>query len=146
MIHFKDYEQYHRTKGNKMTHLVGIPLVLFSLVGLLSYVGLWAPSVESLFRVDLGVLLVIAGGIYSLRVDWKLGIPFVLYAYLNYLVARHLSLSLLTALQVFAWVLQLLGHYVYEKKSPAFLTSLEHLFIGPMWIFAWVIGYYKPTT
>ena len=146
MIHFKDYEQYHRTRGNKLTHLVGVPLVLFSLVGLLSQWVLWSPAPESLFPVDPGILLVIAGSVYALRVDWKLGIPFTLYAYFNYLVGRHLSISLLVVLQILAWAFQLFGHYFYEKKSPAFLTSLEHLFIGPMWIFAWVIGYYKPTT
>ena len=144
LIHFKDYEQYHQTKGNKMTHLLGVPLVLFSLVGLLSKVVLWAPSPESLFRVDLGILLFILGSIYALRLDFKLGIPYALYAYLNYILARHLGLGLLVALQVIAWILQLYGHKVYEKKNPAFFTSLEQLLVGPMWIFAWVIGYYSP--
>jgi uncharacterized membrane protein YGL010W len=146
IIYFKDYEQYHQTKGNKRTHLAGIPLVLFSLVGLLARVVLWAPSAESLLRLDLGLILAIAGGIFSLRVDWKLGIPFFLYGFANYLIARHLELNLLIALQVIGWVLQFFGHIVYEKKSPAFFTSLEHLFIGPMWIFAWVTGYYRPGT
>ena len=146
MIYFKDYEQYHQTRGNKRTHLLGIPLVLFSLVGLLSHAVLWTASQESLFPIDLGLLLVVAGALFSLKVDWKLGIPFVLYAYLNYLLARHLTLNSLIALQIVGWILQLFGHIVYERKSPAFLTSVEHLFVGPMWIFAWVIGYYKPTT
>jgi uncharacterized membrane protein YGL010W len=144
LIHFKDYEQYHQTRGNKRTHFAGIPLVLFSLLGLLSHVVLWSASPASLFPVDLGVLLAVAGGIYALRVDWKLGIPFFLYTYANYLLARHLAIHLLIALHVAGWVFQFFGHIVYEKKSPAFFTSLEHLFIGPMWIFARVIGYYKP--
>jgi uncharacterized membrane protein YGL010W len=146
MIYYKDYEQYHRTKGNKLTHFVGIPLVLFSLTGLLARVVLWATSPESLFPIDLGMLLVVAGAAFSLKVDWKLGIPFSLYAYANYLFSRHLGLNLLWVLQILGWVFQLGGHYLYEKKSPAFLTTLEHLFIGPMWIFSWIIGYYKPST
>jgi uncharacterized membrane protein YGL010W len=144
LIYFKDYEKYHRTPGNKKTHLLGIPGVLFSLVGLLGKAVLWTPSEGSLFPLDLGIILVVLGALFSLKVDWKLGIPFTLFAYLNYLTARHLSVSALVIIQVLSWVLQLLGHYVYEKKSPAFLTSLEHLFIGPMWIFSWAIGYYKP--
>ncbi|MBU6153227.1 MAG: DUF962 domain-containing protein [Bdellovibrionales bacterium] len=146
MIYFKDYEQYHRTKGNKLTHFVGIPAVMFSLLGLLSHVVLWSPSADSLFPIDLGVILLLAGAAFSLKVDWKLGIPFTLFCYANYLWARHLPLNLLVAIQVVGWVFQLLGHFIYEKKSPAFLTSLEHIFIGPMWIFSWVIGYYKPST
>ena len=144
LIHFKDYEQFHQTKGNKITHMAGIPFVLFSLVGLLAHLTLWSPSVDSLFQIDLGLLLALFGGIYSIRVDYKLGIPFALYVYLNYLLARHVPLSYLTVIQILGWVFQLGGHAYYEKKSPAFFTSVEHLFIGPMWIFAWAIGYYKP--
>jgi uncharacterized membrane protein YGL010W len=146
MIYFKDYEQYHRTRGNKLTHLVGVPLVLFSLLGLLSQVVLWTPGAESLLRLDLGLILLLGGVLFSIKVDTKLAIPFTLYVILNYLLARHLSLPVLAGIQVVAWIIQFWGHYVYEKKSPAFFTSLEHLFIGPLWIFSWVIGYYKPTT
>lgn len=144
LIYFKDYEQFHQTRGNKMTHLLGIPFVLFSLLGLLSLVTLWTPSPDSLFKIDLGFLLFLFGAIFSLRVDLKLGIPFTLYAYLNYILARHVPVPALIGIQVLGWILQLWGHAMYEKKSPAFLTSIEHLFIGPLWIFAWSIGYYHP--
>lgn len=146
LIYFKDYEQYHRTKGNKMTHILGIPGVLFSLLGLLAQVVLWAPAPDAFWTLDLGVILVLAGAVFSLKVDWKLGIPFTLFAVINYFLARQVPMSVLVVIQILSWVLQLLGHYVYEKKSPAFLTSLEHLFIGPMWIFSFFIGYYKPST
>ena len=145
MIHFKDYERYHQNPKNKMTHVVGIPLVLFSLVGLLAHVVLWVPNPESLFRIDLGILLFLAGAIYSIRLDAKFSVPYLLYAYFNYLTARHLSLPLLFGLQAFAWILQLVGHFHYEKKSPAFLDNLSQLLLGPMWMFAWIIGYYRPT-
>ena len=146
LIYYKDYEQFHQTKGNKKTHFVGVPLVLFSLVGLLSYVTLWSPTVDSLLKLDLGIILVAAGALFSIKVDYKIGIPFALYAYLNYLLARHCPISALVAIQVIGWIFQLWGHFRYEKKSPAFLTSLEHLFIGPMWILSWAMGYYQPTS
>lgn len=146
MIYFKEYEQYHRTKGNKITHLVGVPLVLFSLLGLLSHVVLWTPGAESLFQLDLGVVLLAAGMTFAFKVDAKLAIPFSLYGILNYLVSRHLSLPVLAGLQTLAWAIQFWGHYVYEKKSPAFFSSISHMFVGALWIFSWVIGYYKPTT
>jgi uncharacterized membrane protein YGL010W len=145
LIYFKDYENYHQTKGNKLSHFIGIPFVLFSLLGLLSHITLWAPTLQSLFKIDLGFILFLSGAIFSMRVDYKLGIPFSLYAYLNYLIAQNIPVAFLIAIQVVGWFLQLWGHFRYEKKSPAFFTSLEHLFIGPMWIFAWMIGYYRPT-
>ena len=147
MIHFKDYEQYHMHKNNKLCHLIGVPTVMFSLIGILSYAILWSPTVdfgsESLFRIDLGLLICIWGSIFSFRVDRKLSAPFILFIFLNYLVSRHLSMSILIAIQAIGWIFQLIGHYVYEKKSPAFLTTLSHLFVGPMWVFAKSIGYYK---
>ena len=145
LIYFKDYEQYHQTMGNKRTHFIGIPLVLFSLLGLLAHVVLWSPSPDSLLRIDLGIILFLAAALFCLRVDFKVAIPFLLYTFLNYLLARHLALAPLIGIQVLGWIAQLYGHWVYEKKSPAFFTSLEHLFVGPMWIFSWVIGYYQPT-
>lgn len=147
MIHFKDYEQYHQTKGNKMCHWFGVPGVTFSLVGLLSYVVLWTPAVdtgiESLFRIDLGILAWLAGCIFAFRVDRKLSIPYTIFTFLIYLTSRHVPLNLLIAIQAISWFLQLLGHYRYEKKSPAFLSNLTSLLVGPMWIFARAIGYYK---
>ena len=146
IVYFNDYEQYHQTKGNKLTHVIGIPLVLFSLVGLLGKVVLWSPNPESLFSIDLGILLVLAATLFSVRVDYKIGIPFSLFAYLNYLVSRHMHVEVLVGLQIFGWVLQLYGHHFIEKKAPAFLNSIEHVFIGPMWIFSWLTGYYQPST
>lgn len=147
MIHFKDYEQYHSNKTNKVCHFIGVPLVMFSLVGLLSYVVLWAPNTgfgtESLFRIDLGFLVALWGSIFAFQVDRKLAIPFILFTYLNYLISRHLSLQLLITIQILGWAFQLIGHYAYEKKSPAFFTTLSHLFVGPMWIFSKIIGYYE---
>ena len=146
LIYFKDYEQYHRNQKNKMTHLIGLPAVVFSLLGLLAHVILWMPSPESLFQIDLGLILMLIGCAFSFKLDYKLAIPFSLYSYLNYLLARHLSLSILTAIQIIGWTFQFWGHLVYEKRAPALLTSIEHIFIGPMWFFSWITGYYKPAT
>jgi uncharacterized membrane protein YGL010W len=149
MIHFKDYEQYHRNKNNKVCHYFGIPLVLFSLLGLLAQIVLWAPingdlATETIFRIDLGLILLIIGAVFAVRIDFKLAIPFGVFTYLNYLISRHLPLGWLIVIQIIGWTLQLVGHYVYEKRSPAFFTTLSHLIIGPLWVFARMIGYYKP--
>lgn len=119
---------------------------MFSLVGLLSYVVLWSQTPGSLMRIDLGLLLMLFGAGFGLKMDYKIGVPFALYAFANYLIARHLSLPVLGVLQAIGWIFQLWGHYAYEKKSPAFLTTISHVFVGPMWIFAWVTGYYKAGT
>ena len=32
------------------------------------------------------------------------------------------------------WILQFLGHALFEKSSPAFLRNLLHLLVGPAWL------------
>jgi uncharacterized membrane protein YGL010W len=34
------------------------------------------------------------------------------------------------------WILQGVGHYVYEKNSPAFFRNFLHLAVGQLWIVA----------
>jgi uncharacterized membrane protein YGL010W len=151
--YFKDYESSHSTDGNRKLHWIGIPLVMFSLLGLLSKVVLLnlatptddGPIWSILFgQIDLGLVLVFIGLVWSIWVDAKIGIPFVLFSYAQYLYARELDLNLLIALQIIAWVFQLAGHAIYEKKKPKFLENITHLFVGPTWKFALLFGYYKP--
>ena len=40
------------------------------------------------------------------------------------------------ALFIGGWILQFVGHYAFEKNSPAFFRNLVHLLIGPLWVFA----------
>ena len=44
------------------------------------------------------------------------------------------------ALFVVGWIFQFVGHYVYEKRSPAFFRNLAHLLVGPLWILAKATG------
>ena len=44
------------------------------------------------------------------------------------------------ALFVVGWIFQFVGHYVYEKRAPAFYRNLAHLLVGPLWILAKATG------
>jgi uncharacterized membrane protein YGL010W len=41
---------------------------------------------------------------------------------------------------VFGWILQGVGHYVYERNSPAFFRNFVHLAVGQLWILAKATG------
>lgn len=147
LIYFKEYEESHRNSWNKHCHTLGLPLVMFSVLGLLSHVVVWAPLPTAnvptpLFQFDFGFLLFLVGAIFSIKMDFKLSIPYLMMAYLMYLLSRQVPLLPLVILQGLGWGFQFLGHYKFEKKSPAFFKSLEHLFVGPMWLFARAIRYY----
>jgi uncharacterized membrane protein YGL010W len=55
-------------------------------------------------------------------------------------LGRVLPVPVSIGLFVLGWVFQFVGHYVYEKKSPAFARNLVHLLVGPLWIAARAVG------
>ncbi|MEW5853041.1 MAG: Mpo1-like protein [Myxococcota bacterium] len=142
---FVDYQRYHRTVGNKRTHQVAIPLIMLSILALLTWVRFGSVGGVALnlgqlvglgvlgyyaslnLRLFLGMLVVIPG-LYVLAVQpvFQYDGPYGPWPNL--------------AVFVVSWVIQLAGHAIWEKKRPAFAQNLEHLLVGPLWILADVIG------
>ncbi len=139
---FQDYASHHRTPGNQFCHTFGIPAVLLSTLGLLGPLTIAGGLTGNEFiRLDAGTLTWSLGMIWYLAMDWKLALPFGLVSFGLYLVGRAIPLPALAAIFVVAWIVQFIGHGVYEKKSPAFFKSLSHFLVGPFWIFAKMVGY-----
>jgi uncharacterized membrane protein YGL010W len=124
---FADYATYHTTPGNKWFHRIGIPLILLSLLGMLARVPI-APYVDAAI-----VLLAVAEIVY-LILDWRLAALMLVVSAAFYLAGAALPMWLNIALFVLGWILQFVGHSVYEKRAPAFLTNGLHLLVGPLWI------------
>jgi uncharacterized membrane protein YGL010W len=139
---FSEYREFHTTRGNVISHYIGVPLIVASVFGLLSMVTFGNKNFyPNLIRPDLGwVMWVIAFGFY-LWLDWKIALPFALVMTGMYLIGRSLPIQVLIGMQVVGWIVQYVGHLKYEKKSPAFYQNLTHLFIGPLWVFAKAIRY-----
>lgn len=138
--YFEDYASYHRTSGNQWTHYLGIPLIALGLLGLLSGIELGLSIPGTLFRLDGGVVLLGLGGLFYLWLDWKVAIPFLLILAATYFLSRVFPAQWLWGFFVFGWVLQGVGHYYFEKRSPAFFKNFTHLLVGPLWIFAKILG------
>ena len=141
--YFNNYASFHKTKGNQTTHMIGIPLIVISLLGLLAKIkfGVEPSSHEALLQWDGGILLTVFGVIFYLYMDWKIAIPFSLVILGCYFIGRAIPSPVNGALFVGGWIFQLVGHAYYEKNRPAFLKNFEHLLIGPLWIFAKITGY-----
>jgi uncharacterized membrane protein YGL010W len=120
---FEDYGSYHRHPTNKLCHYVGIPMIVFTLVGLL-----WKLSPALALAVALGAVL------YDLRLSIRLTVPFAVFVLLSAALAPRLSSTFLWAGFLLGWGLQFVGHFLYEKKAPAFFENLRQLLVGPLWI------------
>jgi len=135
--HFADYAAFHGTPGNRACHYVGIPLIVLSLFGLLGEVPLFAAFG---FTVTLAEALIVLATVYYLTLDAALAVLMLAASVALAAAGRSLGVTVSASLFVLGWVLQFVGHYVYEGKSPAFFRNLTHLMVGPLWILAKATG------
>lgn len=128
-----EYGSHHQTKGNMMTHFVGIPLIMYGLFVLLSGIHL----VGLLTGAE--VLIAAALGFYF-TFDWKIGTGMAIVAGALDVLARFTPFWWIGLVAfVVGWILQLVGHYAFEKKAPSFMENLTHLLVGPAFILNEVI-------
>lgn len=128
---FADYAAYHQTAGNKFFHRVGIPMIMFSLIGMLTQVPLLDVATV---KIDLAMILIAAATAYYFAIEWRLAIAMVAVSIAFYFIGATLPLWLNATLFVLGWIFQFIGHKVYEHKNPAFFRNFVHLLIGPLWI------------
>ncbi|MEP6608359.1 MAG: Mpo1-like protein [Burkholderiaceae bacterium] len=140
------YLQYHRNPKNRLTHFIGVPLIMFSL-----FVVLALPRVElGGFSISAATVFAVAVLIYYFRLDAVLAAAMTVFVAVL-LVAAHgvASEGVTPALLVFAaafiggWILQLIGH-VFEGKKPALVDNFFQVLIAPIFLMAEVffaLGY-----
>ena len=120
------YGESHRNPVNELIHIVCIPAIVFSLLGIL-----WAvhPAVA---------LLVVAGALayyVTLSCPFALGMGVMAGAMLVLLAMLPDGAVLSTSIGVFvaAWIGQFIGHHI-EGKKPSFFDDLRFLLIGPLFV------------
>jgi uncharacterized membrane protein YGL010W len=135
--HFADYAAFHGTPGNKACHYVGIPLIVLTLFSMLSAVPLFEVGG---FTVTLAEVLLVLATAYYLTLDPLLAVLMFAASALLLALGKQLPMGVAFGLFVLGWIFQFVGHYVYEKRSPAFYRNLAHLLVGPLWILAKATG------
>ena len=123
--HFADYAAFHRTRATRPATTLGIPLIVLTLFALLARVPL---ATVGGFTVTLAEVVDRSSStVYYLTLDVTLALV-MLAAYAVFdVVGRVVPPCLALGLFVLGWILQFVGHYVYEKKSPAFFRNFVHL-------------------
>jgi uncharacterized membrane protein YGL010W len=135
--HFTDYSRFHATPGNQACHYFAIPLIVYSVFVMLARVPLFEVSG---YVVTAAELVLLASVAYYLTLDAPLGVLMFVFSALLVAAGRQTPFLVGLGLFLFGWVIQFVGHYVYEKKSPAFYRNLVHLLVGPLWVLAKATG------
>ncbi len=139
---FDDYAVSHQNLTNKKIHLICVPTIFFSIVGLLqsinaSWLQQLVPFTAPIIVNWAGVVLVFAL-LFYIRLSIAMAAKIALFATfcltVNYYISLHFSLAIVSlGLFAAAWIGQFYGHKI-EGQKPSFLDDLQFLLIGPAWI------------
>jgi uncharacterized membrane protein YGL010W len=140
-----EYGESHQNSTNKAIHWICVPLIFFSVVGLIASI----PSgfVQTIFGegnegnpyANWATIVLIIVALYYISLSITLTIGMVIFGLLCLFFARLIAgtgLPLwLVSIIIFtvAWIGQFYGHKV-EGKKPSFLKDIQFLLIGPAWL------------
>jgi len=126
-----EYDGYHRASGNELCHFFGVPSIVAGAGTLLGALPFLTLETASITAAELVAAAIIVFYVISAR---ALGV--LTGALLALLVALGRNLPFVVGAGLFfgGWILQFVGHAVYEKRSPAFARNLLHLLVGPAWL------------
>ncbi|EKO3408596.1 DUF962 domain-containing protein [Vibrio fluvialis] len=131
------YAVSHQNPINKRIHRVAVPGIYLSIVGLIWSLPA-APLME--WRVDwiwlvavpvLGFYYCLSMTVFLMMLGFTLACIGLAWS-VELMAMPLLPLSL--ALFVLLWIAQFVGHKI-EGKKPSFLSDLQFLLIGPIWVF-----------
>jgi uncharacterized membrane protein YGL010W len=139
--HLGQYAIYHRDERNILTHFIGVPLIVLSVICLL-YIPLY--NYMNIILTP-ALLIIFSVSIFYIRLEIKLGLIMVCCLSVGYIMAK-LSFeyflgaepwfyAIASIMFFIGWVVQFIGHY-YEGKKPAFVDDLMGLVIGPLFVAA----------
>lgn len=134
------YTRYHRSIANKITHFIGVPMIVFSLMIPLQWFEVGIHLTGSLNLVWLSLLALF---IYYVWLEWRLALLTIFVLVVLAMVARSCfflfptwqGFAWFAGLFVGGWVIQLIGH-LFEGKRPALVDNVTQIFIAPIFLVA----------
>ena len=135
-----EYGESHQHPLNQKIHWICVPLIMLSLVALLSLLPLKLAMLNQYPILNhSGFLLVVIASLYYFFLSIPLFAGMIPVSALMLFAVDFLALVPLplwqtaTAIFVLAWIGQFYGHKI-EGKKPSFLKDVQFLLIGPLWL------------
>ena len=133
------YAANHRNRTNKQIHVISVPVILFSIMGVAWHLQI--PGSADLWWAN-GTLVL---SLLAFAFYWRLGLwpCLTMAAIFTVMIAMVMSLEYGTSLPtlflyctlfVLAWIAQFVGHKL-EGRAPSFFDDLRFLLVGPLWVF-----------
>tara|TARA_Y100000590_G_C15645248_1_gene986596 strand:- start:773 stop:1246 length:474 start_codon:yes stop_codon:yes gene_type:complete len=140
-----EYGESHQNPTNKLIHWLCVPIITFTLLGLLSLVSYEFNYNNSSFKITLSTILIIIAILFYIRLSLSIALGMVLFTglsiyYINLLQSIFTGSELLKiylAAFIIAWIGQFIGHKI-EGKKPSFMKDIQFLLIGPAWLISFI--------
>ena len=129
---FSEYGESHRHPTNQIIHKICVPLIFFSIVGLLVQIPIQLGPLklgELVLAIALGWYMTLGPRAFLVMLG-QLLLSYVLIYALGHFISPFWPLVLIFVL---AWIGQFVGHKI-EGKKPSFFKDLQFLLIGPLWV------------
>ena len=138
-----EYGESHQNETNKAIHWICVPLIFFSVVGLIASIP--SQAVRSVFGesnpyANWALVTLILVSLYYLSLSIPLTLGMMIFGALclvviNLIARLNVAPIWVVSIVVFvlAWIGQFYGHKV-EGKKPSFFKDLQFLLIGPAWL------------
>lgn len=142
-----EYGESHQNSTNKAIHWICVPLIFFSIVGLIASIPS-GPVQQFLGEgnpyANWAVVVLVIVLVYYVTLSIPLSFGMMLFTVLCLYLVRIIGQSDLAPLWlvsiiifVVAWIGQFYGHKV-EGKKPSFFKDVQFLLIGPAWLMHFV--------
>ena len=131
------YQRYHRKPITKLTHFIGVPMIVFAIIGVFNWLVIPLPSQH----LPLTWVLIIVLTLYYALLNWRLALGMlaifmILEGFAISVIHTHTSLDALAFFVIFfvgGWIIQFIGH-AFEGKKLALFDNLFQIFIAPTFL------------
>ncbi len=145
----EEYGESHQNPTNKIIHWLCVPLIMLSLLALISKIPfpinevyLFSISGED-FHLNWTMIFLLVTVVFYLRLSISLAIGMLIIALLMITSIGIIRLydptvwKLSVFIFIVAWIGQFIGHKI-EGKKPSFFEDIQFLLIGPAWLLSFI--------
>ena len=135
------YAESHQNSTNKLIHWFCVPIITFTLLGLLSFIKFSFLR----YNINFSYILFLFALLFYIRLSLSLAIGMGVFAGGSILIINKIShiftsnelITYYIIAFIVAWIGQFIGHKI-EGKKPSFVEDIKFLLIGPAWLLSFV--------
>jgi uncharacterized membrane protein YGL010W len=135
------YLAYHRDHRNVLTHVLGVPMIMFAILLLLHRANFGWLSPSYFGGLTLGWIATLGFAVWYLSLERLAGGILALLLVVGSMLAAQLALlpgatfwGLFALFFVGGWIIQLVGHSVFEGRRPALTDNILQVFVAPLFL------------